>query len=258
MQDLRNKYLAIIWKGIIKKKPKREIHKELYRMTINNKKVPSVKFLYANATNVLNKAKKIDYDVFPIMFLDMMFKGEKQEFSKGEHIINQRVKQEMNHQKQDAIDISIEQNRKDGKFFYIASRHGDCAEDHKKAQGKLYIDEDWVKYDKYKTISAWLEGKTFKTLQWVLGEPTYFITRPYCRHYLVALTLDEVMFHKYTIPTTTIGDRKFQTPKGYTTEQYEEKLKALKEMYKAQPTPELKALILKYEKIIEYRKKMGE
>ena len=71
------------------------------------------------------------------------------------------------------------------KPFYMASWHADSATDHAPYQGKLY-------YDANTTGEAlkYAQQHNLKTLQWVTGEPVWFVTRPYCRHYFVQYSLE--------------------------------------------------------------------
>lgn len=85
-----------------------------------------------------------------------------------------------------------------GRIFYLASAHEDCAEDHKDWQGKIYVDEGWrTLLQKYKVlypmVRDYVQENNTRTMQWVIGKPVWFITRPNCRHYFKAVRIQDVL-----------------------------------------------------------------
>ncbi len=83
-----------------------------------------------------------------------------------------------------------------GNIFYIAAYFGDCAKDHVEAQGKIYVDEKWevnCPKSRYDEVSNYIATNDTKTIQSISEGPTYFTTRPNCRHYFQMIAIDEVL-----------------------------------------------------------------
>lgn len=82
-----------------------------------------------------------------------------------------------------------------GIIFFLASEHADCADDHIKAQGKLYVNEDWgsavLDTELREKIKELIALKNIQTVQWIKGSPVYFTTRPNCRHFLIPITIEQ-------------------------------------------------------------------
>lgn len=148
------------------------------------------------------------------------------------------------------VDLLKEMLENKNKPFYMASWHKDSATDHKDWQGKLY-------YDANATGEALDYARThgLQTVQWVTGKPVWFVTRPYCRHYFVQYSLEEVK--KGVKPRRSkIGRRDLQTPAKATLEYYTDRLEQLNGLYKIYPIPKLKLQINKTKLLI--RKWKGE
>lgn len=83
------------------------------------------------------------------------------------------------------------------KVFYLCSWHGDCAEDHADWQGKLYYDRFWRRHVKNEYVRAKVESliqeRNMKSIQWVTNSPVWLITRPNCRHYFEAVSVEDAM-----------------------------------------------------------------
>jgi len=175
---------------------------------------------------------------------------------KAKHIINHETGKNAEKSKLDALDSFIDSSRNKKEWFYLASSHNDCAADHVKYQGRLYVDDrapdEVIEYAKKRGLY---------TLQWVLGSPAWFVTRPNCRHYFVSLPLkavkgksDKKLAKRYKTHSEE-GNREFQTPRKMALEEYEDRLRMLLEMYRIHPTRELKIKIDKTRLLIEQRKK---
>lgn len=228
-------------------------------MTINNK-VYDLKLLNM-MFKLTNKAKKLDkgagkyyesgLDILAIALLDL-FNNEKINV-KSRKLINHDLMEESENQKNDILNTYIEENHKNNVVFYLASSHNDCAEDHKDYQGKIYVDKRW-RYlpgiDK-KLIQKYIMNHNVKTIQWVMGNPVWFITRPNCRHYFVAIPTEQILnksvkkLKKKYKTHTDEGDREFQTPAKIAIEEYEDRLKMLEYLYDKYKTEKLKNMIMK-------------
>ena len=172
-------------------------------------------------------------------------------------------------------------------IFYLASAHKDSARDHAPYQGKMYVDENWetipMPWALHNAIAYYIKTHDVKTMQWVVGKPVWFITRPNCRHYFKELSVKEVLatartklIKKYDMKTA-IGDRQYlQTMKHSTDKEwyddvrnaqllldsYKERLSMHELMYEENPCPIIKNaiakdkfLIQKWEKYIDEKTK---
>ena len=172
-------------------------------------------------------------------------------------------------------------------IFYLASAHKDSASDHAPYQGKMYVDENWetipMPWGLRNAIAYYIKTHGVKTMQWVVGKPVWFITRPNCRHYFKELSVKEVLatartklINKYDMKTA-IGDRQYlQTMKHSTSKDwyddvrnaqlllnaYKERLSMHELMYEENPCATIKNaiakdkfLIRKWEKYIDEKTK---
>ena len=256
--SLKNKYFGIIYKGCIANDPVRKIHKALYDATINTKAPYRDKVLLAFAIKLTNKAKKVGADgtgLLAIALLNLFKKDESN--AKAKKIINHQVSVEAEKEKLGQLDQFIDKSRDKGEWFYLASSHNDCAKDHKPYQGRLYVDAKAPK-----EIIDYAHDRGLYTLQWVMDAPAYFITRPNCRHYFVSLSIDQVrgqtlkVLRKRHHTHSKVGNRDFQTPPKAAVEEYEDRLKMLRELYRQYPTESLKAEILKTKLLLDKWKKL--
>ena len=245
--EQKNKYFATIYKSVLDGDNIRSIHKKLFNDTINSKVIS--KPLLAYAIKLSNKAKKVEKLDADVLF--MLLKKEKcNDIAKK--IINHEVSKEAEIQKSAYISDFIDKSRKKGEYFYLASSHTDCALDHVKYQGRLYVDENAPE-----EAIQYAKSRGLYTLQWVMDAPAWFITRPNCRHYFVSLTLSQVrgksdkkLIQKYHTHSK-IGDKSMQTPAKASIEEYEDRLKFLMELYKAFPSQKVKEEILKTKLLIQ-------
>lgn len=171
-------------------------------------------------------------------------------------------------------DLKDREDAENAKIFFLASSHDDCAKDHLNAQGKMYIDEDWqrvVRNDEVREeIRIYVKRNNIKTFQWVINKPTWFITRPNCRHFFEQLPVKEVL--SYDVDTlidkykmhSKIGNRRQQTlyhstdRTWYTREnieniigKYEERLEYHNSLYEIQKNDELRKEIMKDKLLIK-------
>lgn len=154
----------------------------------------------------------------------------------------------------------------DVKMFYMCSKHLDCAEDHELWQGKLYYDRFWRRYVKdeelRKQILTFIKENELNSMQWVINDPVWLITRPNCRHYFEKISIkealsapaEEILETHNMVRETGLRDGgqtiRHNTQKGWYTEnnieaiirKYEERLVYHKKLYDTQPAP----LLLNY------------
>lgn len=309
LTNLKNEYLSIIYKGVSKGKDFNKIRDELIKQTINQKKkgIYSPKMLKAslkvaanlkqstsNMVYVRNQTiktydpkDKSDGNLLALWTYHLM-NHRKVDKEIGKYVSKECDKKEAD-LKEEAINLTLDTNRQENKqivkrdsgyenlkLFYLASKHKDSATDHKDYQGKVYIDEKWVHLNipdnVANAIKEYINRNNVKTMQWVIGKPVWFITRPNCRHYFKDLTLKETLensktslIERYGL-STPIGDRRYmQTlPDGSSKNEkealknaqlllecYEERLYLHEMLYKDNPTELLKNAILKDKMLIK-------
>jgi hypothetical protein len=301
LAQLKNKYLVDIYGGLAKGQNIRAIHKKLYDETINQKKLglatsdKMLKVALASASSLKKKigsptfvagyvkttyGSQVDnalgIDLLSIFVFDLLDKNKIEK--KLSHEITVEADKTEGDTKSTVIAQNIEKNREleNPKVFYLASQHKDSASDHKDYQGKMYIDEKWRSVvkdkDQVKAIEQYISKHDVKTIQWVTGEPVWFITRPNCRHYFMELGTVEVLglsktklLEKYKMETA-IGNREYlQTIKHSTSkewykdvrnaqlllEKYKERLALHQEMYKTMPNDIIKKAIAKDKMLID-------
>ena len=236
---MKNKLLTQVYKSTIEKKSVNDIHKELYELTIKEKSTLSVKPLLKYSKAVAKQSHKFSGDSLALLLFFMKSAVN----YKSNLLINEMIRQDDGKEKELLLKNAL--NGSSDKIFFIASQHNDCAKDHLQAQGKIYIDENYKKYDKDGQIEAFVNANHIQTVQYITGAPTWFITRPYCRHYFVRKSFEDVISGNYSIPTRQIGDRTFSTPSLASYDYYTDRLKFLIHLNKAFPQPKLKILIEK-------------
>lgn len=256
----KNQYLTTIYSDTIKHKSIREIHRDLFRVTINPNKP-----LLAYMIKLSNRVKKLDkgagqyygeggLDVLAVSILSL-FSKQAVNYA-ASRIVHTEVRKFESEEKVKVLDNQWKENRLNGKIFYIASSHKDSAKDHEPWQGKIYVDRYWHNYDNTGELGKFIRDNDIKTVQWVTGAPVWFITRPNCRHYFETYTIEQVLNGKYKIPHRKIGDRRLQTPRDANLQYYEDRLRLLENMYRKFPTPNLRRQIEKTKILIAKWKKV--
>ena len=200
-----------------------------------------------------NKAKKINasgLDLLAVALLDLFIRDKSND--KAKKIINNRIDNEAEKHKLSKLDDFIDKSRDNKQWFYLASSHNDCAEDHKAYQGRLYVDNKAPK-----DIIEYAKSRNLYTMQWVTGKPVWFVTRPYCRHYFVSLSLDQVqnkslkkLKNKYKTHSK-VGNLDLQTPAKRAVAEYTDRLRLLKALYREFPSQKLKNEINKVDLLLK-------
>lgn len=234
---------------ILNGKNVREIHKKIYEITI---KVPKMYLFMSKVADKsikkVNRNKKTSENADFLLIFFM-----KSHFNEGiKKIINKNLTDEAEKQKNALLDDYIQQSEDENKWLYLASSHTDCAKDHLPWQGKIYYDENAPSQ-----IKKFAKRHGYKSIQWVMDAPVYFITRPNCRHFFKSLLLDVVK--QYNIKELQrrykthkiVGDRSLATPRKITIEEYQDRLKMFKAMYREYPNENLKIKIQKTEILLK-------
>ena len=142
-------------------------------------------------------------------------------------------------------------------IFYLCSWHKDCAADHKDYQGKIYVSEDWEERcldgDQGK-IRAYIKNHNCITVQEVIGDPVYMITRPNCRHYFISVSVDEVLHSsvkKLLKQHDLVKEGHVKNDSYYAYREYYERVKLLITLRNTCPCEELEADIRKTRKLMK-------
>lgn len=231
---MKDNYIVVIRKSKIDKLTPRQLLRELknVRSNIICKDLLRQAYIIGKQALLLN-----DLDIVLMLLLN------KNGFGKV-------ISNFLGKQKERLIQKTIKQNRAFAipKQFYLVSKHTDCADDHAKWQGKIYIDKDYDKDDLF--IKDYIEKNDVKTIQWVIDKPVYMFTRPNCRHKFVALTKSQVF--SCDIPTLLEKhdliekyDRTKNKEQVYRKriDNYNRKLKLYKQLVNIYNTPKLTYLI---------------
>lgn len=235
-------------------KPVRDIHRELLKATLGNKRMFAFMVKVANRA-VKNVDPKKDVSVNAVLLM-YLFNREHYN-SKIKKVINKEVTDNAEDSKGEVIKQYVDNARESDKWLYLASSHKDSAADHEPWQGKVYYDDKAPD-----NIIKFAKNRGYRSLQWVMDAPVYFITRPNCRHFFKALPLDVVkqysvnqLIKRYKMHRMD-GDRSLATPAKVAVEEYEDRLKMLKAMYQECKTEHLRREIQKTELLIKKWKKL--
>ena len=229
-----------------------------------HKKIKSIKNPIQYATNTYGEG------VLSVVVFNFLKKSNLEK--KLSHEIVRIADKKEAESKDKTISETIVRNRqlKNPHIFYLSSFHSDSASDHKDYQGKIYIDKNWkdviTNETQRKNISKYIKEHDVKDLQWVMGKPVWFVTRPNCRHYFKDLGVSDVLNTSVSRlltendMRTAIGDRSYlQVIKHATSkkwyddirnaelllEQYRERLALHKKMWEENPNTMLKNAIKK-------------
>ena len=105
-------------------------------------------------------------------------------------------------------------------IFFVCSKHKKPAEDHKDYQGKIYVDRFWrtkLDFNMQKKVEAYIKNHNVLTVQYIVGEPVYMTTRPYCKHYFIPVSTSTVLNSSYkkVVESTGLHSHKWYTKEDY-------------------------------------------
>lgn len=89
-------------------------------------------------------------------------------------------------------------SRANKEVFFMSSTHSNPACDHKDYQGKIYVDRFWKNsLADSKTVqskvAAYIRNHNVMTVQSVCKAPVFLMTRPYCKHFFIPVSIEEVL-----------------------------------------------------------------
>lgn len=98
---------------------------------------------------------------------------------------------------QEIVDYQTRTGAESGVVFWLCSSHGDCADDHRDYQGKLYYDDSYTMMnldERVKNkITAFIKNRGLMSIQKVKNEKPYLTTRPNCRHYFQPVSIEDAL-----------------------------------------------------------------
>ena len=98
---------------------------------------------------------------------------------------------------QRATDYQYNVSKSNGVIFYLTNYFGNCADDHRDFQAKLYIDNSNLSSIKDKELKerviAFKNQKKLLDVNDVMNKAPYLTTRPNCRHKFKPMTTEEVL-----------------------------------------------------------------
>lgn len=165
-----------------------------------NGKIENDKKKQLNEHNI-NGKKDQDLKVMPTSSNEDLFLAviiSTNPIAKFNQVINTSANLIEREMKDEMLNSAFTENRKlkEPLVFYLCSQHKDCAKDHVKYQGKIYIDEQWRDFVKdtemVKDIERVIKSKQPKTVQYITDSPVFLLTRPYCRHYFKPISIKEL------------------------------------------------------------------
>ena len=259
----KNLYLSIIYRDTLQHKTLKDIHKDLYKAIVNpNRLLLQYNLYIAKRIKKLDKGPGKYYDGIGLSGLakEILRYLSNHAINNQEHkIINKELRREQDETKNRVLNDALDAISKDGKVFFVASSHDDCALDHLEAQGKIYIDQNWrnilsgpIKDE----VDVYVKQHNIDTMQYIINAPVYFITRPNCRHYFVRYSAEDILKGNYKVPHHKIGPRhSLQTPSKINYEYYSDRLELYQKLNKIYKTNELDTKIVKTKILIKKWKK---
>ena len=201
---------AIISNGLVHSVPKqkvlKQVRKELDRLT-KYAKIPTLERnqlwqdsysryirVSKQSFSLLRKAKMtdLDYDDVLILRKNLVYEVVRKEFKSLEHTKNEVANEMEFHEKHDYLRDLLSGEG----IFYLCSSHINPAKDHADWEGKIYVAESWadrIDADLHGKVAAYIRNHHIRTVEWVTGEPVYLVTRPNCKHFLIPVSVEEVL-----------------------------------------------------------------
>lgn len=82
-------------------------------------------------------------------------------------------------------------------IFYLCSAHTNPAPDHADYEGKIYVSEEWEyrieDSELLKKVERFIKNKHILTIEEVVYDKPYLITRPNCKHFLIPISTEEAL-----------------------------------------------------------------
>lgn len=203
---------AIIGNSLVHRVSKQQtlkiIKRELVRLqNYANLSLSETNHLWLKSYNRYMRVSKKSFSLLrKANFAEKGTKDYEEELKNRKNIVYKSLRNEWKLLEREKNDLANEyeyRNKRDSLFeqfqsgvFYLCSTHINPAKDHADWEGKIYVNADWedrVDPDMHGKIAAYIRNHDIKTVQWVVGEPVYLITRPNCKHYFIEISVEEVL-----------------------------------------------------------------
>lgn len=208
MIDLKIKSITKIYNAFNRNKSVKEIHKELYDTTFKEFYIPLEfkRVILEGLPKIKKRIVELENQGAILLIPLVKFDIDKKRSAIFHTIENTKIGNEFyyhaidkainNIAKEYEIDEKNKMLEKDTKHFLDAkkhfvlfSRHDDCAKDHFNYQGTLaYINN----VEKTQSELDYIKQHNLKSFEYLTGSPVWMITRPNCRHYYDAVSIDEL------------------------------------------------------------------
>lgn len=174
-----------------------------------------------------------------------------------------QVRTRISHQ---IVEQQMELNLDTQNVFFIVNYFGDCADDHKHLQGKIYYDNRYKSFTIPKEVKEQVEKiinqKKMMSMQKAQEEPHWLTTRPNCRHRFVPITIEQAtgntnaLLEKMKLKKGTYKDQNYQDSQELryierTIRKHKAQLNQCEELYKDEPTEKLEKDIKYYRKLVK-------
>lgn len=208
LEARRNLLLAKIYESAVSGGSIRELHRELLKTTFKRNYEPD-RLLTLSAVRMASKIAK-SADPYEAVCRAWPLLGT---------VIYGALRAESSKDKDGAIKAWSDESLSSGEVICLASWHADSAEDHKDAQGRFYVFQGWRSYvsdpEERRRIEDFIKRERVMSVEDVMGAPTYFITRPNCRHWMKAMTIDEAESAPITALLDKYGMRRMVGERGH-------------------------------------------
>lgn len=195
--------VRIIAQGLVDHTPRRKIIQEIRTTVLGYSKLCNLeemeyRNLYSEMYKVYHRCskktwgKKTPEDIYTVLRKDLIYNRE---FSK----IKNSIANDKEHQEK--FDFIKEMLYESESPFYLSDSHKDCARGHLDYENRLYYDEDYEHgYDldaaTVAQVRKYIKKHHLMSVQKVIGEGIWLITRPNCRHRLIPVPLEGILSGK--------------------------------------------------------------
>jgi hypothetical protein len=164
------------------------------------------------------------------------------------------------------VEQQMELNLDTQNVFFIVNYFGDCADDHKHLQGKIYYDNRYKSFTIPKEVKEQITNiinqKKLMSMQTAIKKPYWLTTRPNCRHRFVPITIEQAtgntnaLLEKMKLKKGTYKDIKYQQSQELryierNIRKYKALLNQYEEIYKTGQNSKVLPYIDNYKKLIK-------
>ena len=164
------------------------------------------------------------------------------------------------------VEQQMDLNTETQNVFFIVNSFGDCADDHKNLQGKIYYDDRYKSFTIPKEVKEQIANiinqKQLMSMQAAIKKPYWLTTRPNCRHRFVPITMEQAigntnaLLEKMKLKKGTYKDLKYQQSQELryierNIRKYKALLNQYEEIYKTGQNSKVLPYIDKYKGLVQ-------